>query len=94
MVLEDHFSCVIQGGSHCRQLHQHLGAVIAFLHHPLHLFQMPDGPGQAVDHRLLIFVNMAVGMGDPVGMEIGMVMLVVMRMVMVMVVGMVMVVVM
>ena len=41
-----------------------------------------------------VTVNMAVGMGDPVGMEIGMVMLVVMRMLVVMVVGMVLVVVM
>ena len=41
---------------------------------------MPDGPGEPVDDRLLIFMNMTVGMGYPVGMKIGMVMLLVVAM--------------
>ena len=31
---------------------------------------MADCPGQTVDHRLLIFVDMAVGVGDAVGVHI------------------------
>jgi hypothetical protein len=34
---------------------------------------MADGPGQAVNYRLLIFMDMAVGMGNAVGMLIGVV---------------------
>ena len=45
------------------------------LHHPLHLLQMPDGPGQPVDDRSLVFMDMSVAVGDAVGMEIGMVVL-------------------
>ena len=37
---------------------------------------MADGPGQTIQHRLLIFMDMAVGMGDAVLVHIGMVMLV------------------
>ena len=36
---------------------------------------MPDGSGQPVDDRFLIFVDMTVGVGNPVGMEVGVVML-------------------
>lgn len=57
-------------------MHQHLGAVVALFHHPLYLFQVTDGAGKPVDYGLLIFVDMTVGVGDPVGMEIGMVMVV------------------
>ena len=32
---------------------------------------MSDGPGQTVDDGLLIFVDMAVGVGDAVGVEVG-----------------------
>ena len=44
---------------------------------PLHLFQMADGAGQPVQYGLLIFVDIAVAVGNAMGMEIGMVMLVV-----------------
>jgi hypothetical protein len=37
---------------------------------------MADGPGQTVHHRLLIFMNMPVGMSDPVGMKISVVVMV------------------
>ena len=38
---------------------------------------MADGAGQPVQYGLLIFVDMAVAVGNAMGMEIGMVMLVV-----------------
>ena len=49
---------------------------------------MTDGPGQTIDHRLLILVDMAVRMGDAVGVHIGVIvfMLVVMFVIMVMIV--------
>ena len=50
---------------------------MTLFHHPLHLFQMADGAGQPVQYGLLIFVDMAVAVGNAMGMEIGMVMLVV-----------------
>ena len=50
---------------------------MTLLHHPLHLFQVTDGAGQPVQHSLLIFVDMAVAVGNAMGMEVGMVMLVV-----------------
>ena len=37
---------------------------------------MADGTGQPVDDRLLILVDMAVGVGNAVGMHVGMVMFV------------------
>ena len=45
---------------------------------------MADGTGQAVYNGFLIFVNMSVGVGNPVGMEIGVVMFVVMLVLVVM----------
>ena len=41
---------------------------------------MPNGPGEPVDHGLLVFVDMTVGMGDSVGVEIGMIVLMLMGM--------------
>lgn len=82
MVLQDDLSGIVQGGTHRRQLHQHLRAVVALLHHPFHLFQVSDGPGQAVDNGLLILMHMAVGVGDAVGMEIGVIVFVIMIVVM------------
>ena len=73
MVLQDHLAGVVQGGTDCSQLDQHFGAVIALLHHGLDLVQMADGPGQAIDDGFLIFVDVAMGVGDAVGVEIGMV---------------------
>ena len=73
VVFEDHFARVVQGGAHSRQLYQHLGAIIALFHHTLDLFQMANGPGQAVDHRFLVFVNVVVAMGNAMGVEIGVV---------------------
>ena len=77
VVFQDHLAGVVQRGTHRRQLDEHLRAVVPFLHHPLHLFQMADGAGQPVQYGLLIFVDMAVAVGNAMGMEIGMVMLVV-----------------
>ncbi len=48
---------------------------MTLLHHPLHLLQVADGPAQPVDHRPLVFVNVAVGVGNAVGMEVGVVVL-------------------
>ena len=76
MVLEDYFAGVVQSGAHRSQLNQNIRAVVSFLHHPLHLFQVTDGPGKAVYHRFLIFVNVTVGMSDAVGMLIDMLLVV------------------
>ena len=70
MILKDHFSGVVDGAADSCQLHQNFGAIVSLFHHPLHLFQMTDGPGQTVEHSLLIGVDMAVGVGDTVGVEI------------------------
>ena len=47
---------------------------------------MADGPGQAVDYSFLIFMDMAMGMGNAVGMEPSMIVFMTMfvRMIMVM----------
>ena len=37
---------------------------------------MTDGPGQTVDDGFLIFVNMAMGMGDALGMEMDMILVI------------------
>lgn len=77
MVLEDHFAGIFKSGPDGCQLDQHFGTVMTLFHHPLHLFKMTDGPGETVDHRFLVFVDMdmpmGVGMGNVVGMKIGMV---------------------
>ena len=80
VVFQNHLAGVIQGGADSGKLNQHLGAVVALLHHSLHLFQMPDGPGQAVDDSLLVLMDMAVGVGNAVGVEVGVIMFVVMLM--------------
>ena len=46
------------------------------LHHPLHLFQMTDGPGQPVHHRPLVLMDMSMGVGNAVRMKICVVMFV------------------
>ena len=73
MILQDHLARIVQGRTDRRQLDQDFGAVDAVLHHPLHLLQVADGPGQTVDNGLLIFVDMAVGMGQALGMLVDMV---------------------
>ena len=78
VVFQDHLAGVVQGGTYRRQLDENLRAVVTLLHHPLHLFQVADGAGQPVQHGLLIFVDMAMTVGNAMGVEIGMVMLVVM----------------
>ena len=90
MVLQDHLACIIQGRPDRGQLDQHLGAIVSLLHHPLHLFQVADGAGQTVNHRLLIFVNVTVGVGNAMGMEPGMVVLMVVMLVVVVLVVLVM----
>ena len=67
MVLEDDLAGFVDGGPNGCKLDQDFRAVVAFLHHPLYFFQMADGAGQTVDHGLLIFVDMAVGMGNALG---------------------------
>ena len=73
MILQDHLAGVINGAAHSRQLHQYIGTVIALFYHPLDFFQVADGPGQAVDHSLLVLVDMAMAVGNAVLMHIGMV---------------------
>ena len=81
MVLQDHLAGVVQSGADSCQLYQHLGAVVALLHHAFDLVQMADGPGKAVDDSFLIFVNMAVGVGNAVGVQIGVIVLMLVMMV-------------
>ena len=76
MILQYHLAGIVQRGAHCRQLHQHLRAIAALLHHPLDLFQMSEGAGETVDYRLLIFVDMPVAVGNAMGMHIGMIVIV------------------
>jgi hypothetical protein len=38
---------------------------------------MSNGPGQAVDHCLLVFVNVSVRMRNSMGVEVGVVMMIV-----------------
>ena len=83
VILQDHLACVIQGRAYSSQLDQNLGTVVALFHHALDFFQMADGPGKPVDHRFLVFVDMAVGMGDAVGVHIGMVVFMIMVVMMV-----------
>ena len=87
MVFQNHLAGVVQRGANRGELNQNLRAVVALLHHPFHLFQMSDGPGQPVDDGLLVFVDMTVGMGDAVGVEVGVVVFMVVRMAVLMVVG-------
>ena len=61
VVVEDHLSGVVQGAADGGKLHQHIGAVIALLHHPLDLVQVADGSGQTVDDGALVLVDMTVG---------------------------------
>ena len=79
MILEDHLARIIQGGANRRQLDQHLGAIVTLFHHPPHLLQMADGPGQPVEDRLLVLVDMTVVMMvDSMGMEIPMIVMFIM----------------
>ncbi len=66
VVVQDDLAGVVDGAADGSELDQHIGAVIALLHHPLDLVQVADGPGQAIDDRLLILVDMAVGVSDAV----------------------------
>lgn len=75
MILQNHLSGVVNGGTNRSQLNQHLGTVVSFFYHPFHLLQMTNGPGKPVNDGLLIFVNMTVDMGNSVGMERNMVMI-------------------
>ena len=84
VILQNHLARIVQRGADSSQLHQHLGTIVAALYHPLDLLEMTDGPGQTVDHCLLIFVDMAVGVGDAVGMHIGMIVFVSMLVMLVM----------
>ena len=72
MILQDHLARVIQRGPNCRQLYQHIRTIVAFFYHPLHFFQVTNRPGQSVNDRFLIFVNMTVAMLNAVSMLMGM----------------------
>ena len=85
MVLQNHLAGVVQGRADSSQLHQDFRTVVTLFHHPLHLLQVADGPCQTVDHGFLILVDMAVGMGNAMGMMPGVVVFVVMVMMMVIV---------
>ena len=60
VVVQDHLAGVVDGAADGGQLDQDRGAVIALLHHALDLVQVADGPGQTVDDRLLILVDVDV----------------------------------
>ena len=62
MILQDHFTCIVDGRFDSGQLDQNLAAVTAVFHHTLDGFQMTDGPGQTVQHRLCILVSMGMSM--------------------------------
>jgi len=51
----------------------------------LYLFQVAYSPSQPVNNSLLIFVNVAVGMGDAMFVHIGVIVVMIVRMVVVMV---------
>ena len=89
MILQDHLARIVDGRAHRCQLHQHLGAVVALFYHTLDLFQMTDGTGQTVHHRLLILMDVAMGMGNAVGMLIGVIVVMVMSVVMIVIMGMI-----
>ena len=74
MILQDDLAGIIQRGADCCQLDKDFRTILPFFYHPLHLFEMADGPGQTVDYRFLIFMNMSMRMGDTVGMQISVVM--------------------
>ena len=59
-----------------RPLHQHLGAVLAPLHHFAHRLQVPLGPGQTVQNGLGLGMAVGMRMGVVVVMRVGMGMLV------------------
>ena len=77
MIFEDHFAGIVQCRANSSQLHQYFGAVVAFFYHFFYFFQVTQGPGQPIDNGLLIFVNMAVAVGDAMGMQIGVVVFVI-----------------
>jgi hypothetical protein len=79
MVLQDHLSGIVDGRADSCQLHQYIGTVIPLFHHPLHLFQVTDSPGEAIDYRFLILVDMTVAVGEAVLMHIGVVVVVMIR---------------
>ena len=72
VILQDHLGGAAEGGSNRGQLDQHLGAVTPVLHHPLHRFQVADGPGQPVQHGLGLGMHVAVDMAVLVLMVNGM----------------------
>ena len=48
VILQDNFSCIVNGRLHGRQLDQNLSAVPAFLYHPLDRLHVSDRAGEAV----------------------------------------------
>ena len=77
MILQNDLAGIVQSGANRSQLHQHFGTSATVLYHTTDLFQVAGSPGQTIDHCLLIFVNMAVRMGNAVGMLVSVLMLVV-----------------
>ena len=60
----------VQGGTNRRQLNEHFAAIAVVLHHPLHRLQMPDDPGETVDHRFLFLGGVDMGVFPAVHMAL------------------------
>ena len=63
VILKDNFGRIVQRRLHGRKLHQHLGAVPSLLYPPLHMLQVTDGPGEAVQDCFCVFMGVDMGMG-------------------------------
>ena len=71
MVFQNDFSGVVQSGTDSGKLNQNFRAVGTFFHHAFDFFQMADGPGQPVDDRFLVLMNVTVAMGNAMVMQCG-----------------------
>ena len=78
MILQNYLASIVQSRTNGCQLNQNFRAINTVFYHPFHLFQVADGSSQPVNDRFLIFVDMAVGVGDAVGVEISVVVVFVM----------------
>ena len=60
VILENGAARAVQRGDHRAELHQHLGAVLAALHHLPHGIQMALGPAEPVQHGFGLGMGMVV----------------------------------
>ena len=69
VILQYELAGVVDGAAHGGNLNQHFGAIAPILHHAANRLQMPDGAGEAVEHRagMLVGVGMVVAVGVFVG---------------------------